>query len=127
MVNLSVLGINANNSAIENVDVNRFVFILSGNGTLSGNVNASGLVANLTNSQIVDSNATVTFNFNLTFTSQVNVGGMCITMLVTMAISLIVLFTLYSSIRSYGTEKLYTTYQELLGKSSNLYQIYRQP
>lgn len=44
---------------------------------------------------------------------KVNVGGMCITMLVTMAISLIVLFTLYSSIRSYGTEKLYTTYQEL--------------
>lgn len=76
VVNLSVLGINANNSTIENVDVNRFVFTLSGNGTLSGNVNASGLVANLTNSQIVDSNATVTFNFNLTFTSQVNVGGM---------------------------------------------------
>lgn len=44
---------------------------------------------------------------------KVNVGGMCITMLVTMAISLIVLFTLYSSIRSYGNEKLYTTYQEL--------------
>ncbi len=44
---------------------------------------------------------------------KVNVGGMCITMLVTVAISLIVLFTLYSSIRSYGNEKLYTTYQEL--------------
>ena len=44
---------------------------------------------------------------------RVNVGGMCITMLLTMAISLIVLFTLYSSIRSYGNEKLYTTYQEL--------------
>ena len=44
---------------------------------------------------------------------RVNVGGMCFTMLITMAISLIVLFTLYSSIRSYGNEKLYTTYQDL--------------
>ena len=52
------------------------MFPFSGDGTLSGHVNASGLIANLTNSQIVNSNATVTFNFNLPFTSQVNVGGM---------------------------------------------------
>lgn len=44
---------------------------------------------------------------------KINVGGMCLTMLITMGISLIVLFTLYSSIRSYGNEKLYTTYKEL--------------
>ena len=43
----------------------------------------------------------------------VSIGGMCFTMLITLLISLVVLFTLYSSIRSYGEEKLYTTYQEL--------------
>lgn len=78
VVNLSVLGINANNSTIQNVDVNRFVFTLSGNGSLTGNVNASGLIANLTNSQIVDSDVSVTFNFDITFTSSVNVGGMVV-------------------------------------------------
>ena len=43
----------------------------------------------------------------------VSIGGMCFTMLITLLISVVVLFTLYSSIRSYGEEKLYTTYQEL--------------
>ena len=44
---------------------------------------------------------------------KVNVGGMCITMLLTLVISMVVLFTLYSSIRSYGNEKLYTSYGDL--------------
>lgn len=43
----------------------------------------------------------------------VNMGGMCFSMLLTMGISLVVFFTLYSSLRAYGTEKLYTTYQHL--------------
>ena len=43
----------------------------------------------------------------------VNMGGMCLNMLLTMAISLVVFFTLYSSLRAYGTEKLYVSYQEL--------------
>ncbi len=44
---------------------------------------------------------------------KVNLGGMCLTMLITMAVSLTVFFTLFGSIRAYGDEKLYTTYQEL--------------
>lgn len=42
-----------------------------------------------------------------------NVGGMCFSMLITMGVSMIVLFTLFSSLRSYGSKKLYSTYQEL--------------
>ena len=43
----------------------------------------------------------------------VNMGGMCLSMLLTMGVSLLVFFTLFSSLRSYGTEKLYTDYQKL--------------
>lgn len=43
----------------------------------------------------------------------VNVGGMCFTMLITMVISMVVFFTLYSSLRAYGEEKLYVSYQQL--------------
>ena len=43
----------------------------------------------------------------------VNMGGMCLSMLLTMGVSLLVFFTLFSSLRSYGTEKAYTEYQTL--------------
>ena len=43
----------------------------------------------------------------------VNVGGMCLTMLLTMGISLLVFFTLFSSLRKFGNEKLYSTYTQL--------------
>lgn len=43
----------------------------------------------------------------------VNLGGMCFSLLITMVISLVIVFTLYSSLRSYGNDKLYTTYQDL--------------
>ncbi|MBQ8614997.1 MAG: membrane protein insertase YidC [Clostridia bacterium] len=42
-----------------------------------------------------------------------NVGGMCLSMLITMGLSMVVFFTLYSSLRSFGTEKLYDSYKEL--------------
>ena len=42
-----------------------------------------------------------------------NVGGMCLSMLLTMGLSMVVFFTLFSSLRSYGTQKLYSTYSEL--------------
>ena len=42
-----------------------------------------------------------------------NAGGMCITMLITLGISLAVFFTLYGSIRSYGNDKLYETYHSM--------------
>ncbi len=44
---------------------------------------------------------------------KVNMGGMCLTMLITMVITLVIFFTLYSSIRNYGVEKLYSSYHEL--------------
>ncbi len=40
-------------------------------------------------------------------------GGSCVIMLVTMIVSMVIFFTLYSSIRSYGSEKLYESYYEL--------------
>ncbi len=40
-------------------------------------------------------------------------GGSCIIMLVTMVVSMVVFFTLYGSIRSYGNEKMYESYKEL--------------
>ena len=40
-------------------------------------------------------------------------GGSCLVMLVTMIISMVVFFTLYSSIRKFGSEKLYESYKEL--------------
>lgn len=41
------------------------------------------------------------------------VGGMCFTMLITLVLTMVIFFTLYSSLRSYGTEKLYTNYEKL--------------
>lgn len=40
-------------------------------------------------------------------------GGMCVVLLVTMVLNLVILFTLYSTVRNLGNEKLYTSYQEL--------------
>lgn len=42
-----------------------------------------------------------------------NVGGMCFSMLITMGLSMVIFFTLFSSLRSYGTQKLYSSYNEL--------------
>jgi len=42
-----------------------------------------------------------------------NVGGMCFSMLITMGLSMVVFFTLFSSLRSYGTQKLYSSYESL--------------
>lgn len=85
MINLSVLAVNANNSTINNVDVNSFNISLidsssAQNVALSGNIYASGLVASLTNSEIIDSNSNISFDFDISFTStQVYVGGMVAT------------------------------------------------
>ena len=40
-------------------------------------------------------------------------GGMCLSMLLTMGLSMVVFFTLFSSLRSYGEQKLYNSYAEL--------------
>ena len=85
MINLSVLAVNANNSTINNVDVNSFNISLidsssAQNVALSGNIYASGLVASLSNSEIIDSNSNISFDFDISFTStQVYVGGMVAT------------------------------------------------
>ena len=42
-----------------------------------------------------------------------NMGGMCLSMLLTMGVSMVVFFTLFSSLRSYGTQKLYDSYAQL--------------
>jgi len=42
-----------------------------------------------------------------------NMGGMCLSMLITMGVSMLVFFTLFSSLRSLGNEKLYSSYREL--------------
>lgn len=42
-----------------------------------------------------------------------NVGGMCLSMLLTMGVSMLVFFTLFSSLRSYGNQKLYESYSQL--------------
>lgn len=43
----------------------------------------------------------------------VSLGGMCLPLLLTMVLSMVVMFTLYSSLRAYGNEKLYVNYQQL--------------
>ncbi len=43
----------------------------------------------------------------------VNMGGMCLSMLLTLGVSMVVFFTLFSSLRSYGTTKLYESYSQL--------------
>lgn len=40
-------------------------------------------------------------------------GGMCIVMLVTLVLNMVILFTLYSTVRSYGADKLYSSFHEL--------------
>ena len=42
-----------------------------------------------------------------------NMGGMCLSMLLTMGVSMLVFFTLFSSLRSYGEQKLYDSYAQL--------------
>lgn len=42
-----------------------------------------------------------------------NVGGMCLSMLLTIGLSMVVFITLFSSLRSYGNQKLYSSYHEL--------------
>ena len=42
-----------------------------------------------------------------------NMGGMCLSMLLTMGLSMVVFFTLFSSLRSYGSTKLYDSYAQL--------------
>ena len=42
-----------------------------------------------------------------------NMGGMCLSMLLTMGLSMVVFFTLFSSLRSYGDKKLYDSYYQL--------------
>lgn len=42
-----------------------------------------------------------------------NMGGMCLSMLLTMGLSLVVFLTLFSSLRSYGNNKLYDSYSQL--------------
>jgi len=44
---------------------------------------------------------------------KVNVGGMCLTMLLGLGVSLVVFLTLFSSLRKFGTEKLYSSYNQL--------------
>ena len=43
----------------------------------------------------------------------VNVGGMCLSLLLPLVLTLVVFFSLYGSIRAYGNEKIYTTYKQL--------------
>ena len=42
-----------------------------------------------------------------------NLKGVCLPMLISLIVTLVVFFTLYSSIRSLGNEKLYETYRSL--------------
>lgn len=42
-----------------------------------------------------------------------NMGGMCFSMLITMGVSMLVFFTLFSSLRSFGNDKLYESYKSL--------------
>lgn len=43
----------------------------------------------------------------------INIGGMCLSMILPLIITLVVFFTLYASIRNYGNEKIYTSYKQL--------------
>lgn len=43
----------------------------------------------------------------------VNMGGICLPMLISLVLTLVIFFTLFSSIRSWGNEKLYSSYNEL--------------
>ncbi len=43
----------------------------------------------------------------------VSMGGVCLPMLISLIVTLLVFFTLFSSIRSWGNEKLYSSYNEI--------------
>ena len=43
----------------------------------------------------------------------INVGGMCLSMLLPLIVTLVVFFSLYGSIRSYGNDKIYASYNQL--------------
>lgn len=43
----------------------------------------------------------------------VSMGGMCLPLLLTFGVTMIVFFTLFSSLRSYGNDKLYSSYKAL--------------
>ncbi|MBR6779005.1 MAG: membrane protein insertase YidC [Clostridia bacterium] len=43
----------------------------------------------------------------------VNMGGMCLSMLLPLIITLVVFFTLFSSLRNYGDQKLYSSFKSL--------------
>jgi len=43
----------------------------------------------------------------------INMGGMCLSMLLTLGVSLLVFFTLFSSLRKIGDQKLYDSYRQL--------------
>lgn len=43
----------------------------------------------------------------------VSMGGMCLPLLLTFGVSMLVFFTLFSSLRSYGNDKLYSSYKAL--------------
>jgi len=43
----------------------------------------------------------------------VSMGGTCFTMLITMVLTMVIFFTLYGSLRSYGEDKLFSSYAEL--------------
>lgn len=43
----------------------------------------------------------------------INLGGMCLSMLLTLGVTLLVFFTLFSSLRAIGNEKLYDSYKVL--------------
>ena len=43
----------------------------------------------------------------------VNLGGMCLPMFISLVVTLVVFFTLFASLRSYGTDKLYSTFESI--------------
>ena len=53
----------------------------------------------------------------------ISMGGTCFTMLITMVLTMVIFFTLYGSLRSYGEDKLYSTYADL-DKSYQEAQVY---
>lgn len=50
---------------------------------------------------------------NLYKKNKVNIGGMCLSMLIPLILTVVVFFTLYGSLRNYGNEKINTTYKQL--------------
>lgn len=50
---------------------------------------------------------------NLYKKHKINIGGMCLSMLLPMILTLVVFFSLYGSLRNYGNEKIYASYHQL--------------